>query len=1088
MSSSDNIRAMRLAKLEAGGKKQKLDRTVNGNDADNRSSVKPVIQPQTDVLQQSQKLEKSEPAINASKSAVLEKQQISFERWRANELARIFSVTLSPDNQPQDLIYLESLHDELESNDLISADGPDMILTSLIFEQGISDAFKSPLQYLFKAWKLANDSKRLLLNKAPKSFGVAGGESPSPLQLHYSEKLDFYNDILRLCSGYASIIFYEPDTFINDPDLDSILMELMDNIDEYLDFWVSIVNSIVDNQTHLEFLNSVLPKLTEKIDSSLDINSSSSRYNKILLIIEILISNKSICGFIHKIDIFNPQSDVASELELHSFLGRILRISPLLPKISVNNYVGILNKNDVKTINQSLETTYSILLNKLFSIVDSLIRVSVDSRNEVLNFFANLVNKNHLRMSEHADDRKICSDSLMLNISMILFKLSEPILREGKLSKIDKIAVDYLNYPNHSIDISEETRMNSTIQECNDYYNDKLYAADSKSLNFISDCFYLMLTYLQYGLGGVIISYNKKNKMLKQLKLQMKQFKEMMNRNPMASNPMAERLMNMRIQPLEKKIKSIQNDIYSIDMFFQCRDFQLEIFDIIIGNCEFLVRLIDEKHNYLPMNGGFFPYLKIPLHNFDNEIEKLDDVEYLRSLSPVPFKYFPEFFIEGLINYCHFISKFTNNPMLDNNNRLTKFVQFSIIILRCPELISNPHLKARLTEVLFFGSLPIQTSNGEIDGFMISIFNDDEIVQKNLLISLLDFYVMVEKTGASSQFYDKFNSRYHISFIIEKLWKFDIFKKDLKLIAFKYQKFFIRFVARMLNDTTYLLDESLNNLHIIHQCQKELNNRAKGVKTESEETDEDLNKKLQESERMAKSFMQLSNKTILLFNLFTCETPGSFTIVEIVDRLAGMLNYNLVVLVGPSSNELKVENPEKYQFDPKELLLQLCSIFINLSKNEEFVEAVARDLRSFEPENFYKAIAILKKNFKIPDEMFEKELIQFVEKAKDIKVADEEEELELGEVPDEFLDPLMYTLMKDPVKLPTSKISIDRSVLKAHLMNDPTDPFNRMPLKMEDVEDDVELRNKIKDWIQYKRMEKKVESEGVDNDGDVSMH
>lgn len=1114
--SPNDIRAMRLAKLQASaGKKQKLESTnsdnsghgskVNSQPGEDLSKTSTTSSSSTSLPLTNQKQAPAAiqnqnhftssnastpplPATNKSQQQS-QPQQVSFERWRANELKRTLSVTLCVEDEAKSLIYLQSLSDELNSTDLIDVDGPDTVLTALIFEDGVCKHFMSPLQYLFKCWSNANDYKRLLHKNTQ----------------NYEEKLDFYNEVLRLTSGYASIIFYEPDTFIDGPILTSIINELISNINRYLDFWVSILNSIVDNQTQIEFLSSILPRITDQIDKSLDSNSLStaatstntSKYNNILLIIELLTLNKGICGYIHQLDTFNPSASDGVQLELNSFLGKVLRISPLLPKISVNNYIGVVNKNEIETINQSLESTYSFLLTKLFNIVDSLIRVSNESRGAVLKFMSDLINKNHLRMSEHADEKKLSSDSLILNITLILIKLSEPILRDGNFSKIDKISLDYLNYSNKLIDIDEETRINSTIQECNDYYQDKLYSED-KSLNFISRCFYLMLTYLQYGLGGLIVSYNKKGKLLKQSKAQLKQIKEMMDKSKLTSNPLAERMIKMRLDPLEKQVALLKNDIYSQEMFFHCRNFQLEIFDVVVGICEFMVRLIDTKHEYHPKLGNFFPYLKIPLHNFDDEIEKLDDIEYLRKLSPIPFKYFPEIYIEGLINYCHFISKFTNNPMIDNDSKLTKFIEFAIIILRSPELISNPHLKARLTEVLFFGSLPIQTNNGETFGFMISIFNDDEVVQENLLISLLDFYVMVEKTGASSQFYDKFNSRYHISFIIEKLWKFDKFKSDLKLIATKYQKFFIRFVARMLNDTTYLLDESLNHLHTIHSCQKEISKRSKGITTgnHSEESDEELNKKLQESERMAKSFVQLSNKTILLFNLFTRETPQSFTIVEIVDRLAGMLNYNLVVLVGPGYNELKVQNPEKYQFDPKELLFQLCSIFINLSKREEFVEAVARDLRSFEPENFYKAISILRKSYKIPDESYERELVKFVEMAKSIKIADEEEELELGEVPDEFLDPLMYTLMKDPVMLPTSKISIDRSVLKAHLMNDPTDPFNRMPLKLEEVTDDTELKARIDSWVQAQRQAQRqaqaVPGEpgkvaSVDSDGDVEM-
>lgn len=45
----------------------------------------------------------------------------------------------------------------------------------------------------------------------------------------------------------------------------------------------------------------------------------------------------------------------------------------------------------------------------------------------------------------------------------------------------------------------------------------------------------------------------------------------------------------------------------------------------------------------------------------------------------------------------------------------------------------------------------------------------------------------------------------------------------------------------------------------------------------------------------------------------------------------------------------------------------------------------------------------------------------------------------------------MYTLMEDPVILPASRISLDRATLRSHLLSDPHDPFNRVPLKMEDV-------------------------------------
>ena len=48
-------------------------------------------------------------------------------------------------------------------------------------------------------------------------------------------------------------------------------------------------------------------------------------------------------------------------------------------------------------------------------------------------------------------------------------------------------------------------------------------------------------------------------------------------------------------------------------------------------------------------------------------------------------------------------------------------------------------------------------------------------------------------------------------------------------------------------------------------------------------------------------------------------------------------------------------------------------------------------------------------------------------------------------------DPLMATLMTDPVILPSSKATLDRSTIRSILLSDPHDPFNRAPLRIEDV-------------------------------------
>ena len=47
-------------------------------------------------------------------------------------------------------------------------------------------------------------------------------------------------------------------------------------------------------------------------------------------------------------------------------------------------------------------------------------------------------------------------------------------------------------------------------------------------------------------------------------------------------------------------------------------------------------------------------------------------------------------------------------------------------------------------------------------------------------------------------------------------------------------------------------------------------------------------------------------------------------------------------------------------------------------------------------------------------------------------------------------DPLMDTLMKDPVILPSGTV-MERSIISRHLLNSQTDPFNRQPLTEDEL-------------------------------------
>lgn len=133
----------------------------------------------------------------------------------------------------------------------------------------------------------------------------------------------------------------------------------------------------------------------------------------------------------------------------------------------------------------------------------------------------------------------------------------------------------------------------------------------------------------------------------------------------------------------------------------------------------------------------------------------------------------------------------------------------------------------------------------------------------------------------------------------------------------------------------------------------------------------------------------LGRKTIQMIKLLTTEIKSIFCHPTMVDRIASMLNYLLLQLVGPNKKNLKVifrickyydkndtisisyiyeiqvNDQKEYAFNPANLVLNICEIYINLSKSESFTLAVSQDGRSYSPELFKLADNVLGKIFYI---------------------------------------------------------------------------------------------------------------------------
>uniref|UniRef100_A0A2I3RME5 Ubiquitin conjugation factor E4 n=1 Tax=Pan troglodytes TaxID=9598 RepID=A0A2I3RME5_PANTR len=333
-------------------------------------------------------------------------------------------------------------------------------------------------------------------------------------------------------------------------------------------------------------------------------------------------------------------------------------------------------------------------------------------------------------------------------------------------------------------------------------------------------------------------------------------------------------------------------------------------------------------------------------------------------------------------------------------------------------------------------------------------------IPQYLCLSSLD----VEHTGATSEFYDKFTIRYHISTIFKSLWQ-NIAHHGTFMEEFNSGKQFVRYINMLINDTTFLLDESLESLKRIHEVQEEMKNKEQWDQLPRDQQ-QARQSQLAQDERVSRSYLALATETVDMFHILTKQVQKPFLRPELGPRLAAMLNFNLQQLCGPKCRDLKVENPEKYGFEPKKLLDQLTDIYLQLDC-ARFAKAIADDQRSYSKELFEEVISKMRKagiKSTIAIEKFK----LLAEKVEEIVAKNARAEIDYSDAPDEFRDPLMDTLMTDPVRLPSGTI-MDRSIILRHLLNSPTDPFNRQTLTESMLEPVPELKEQIQAWMREKQ-------------------
>ncbi|EFB18756.1 hypothetical protein PANDA_007242, partial [Ailuropoda melanoleuca] len=742
-----------------------------------------------------------------------------------------------------------------------------------------------------------------------------------------------------------------------------------------------------------------------------------------------------VCNLVASLPLWLPKSlspGSGRELQRLSYLGAFFSFSVFAEddaKVVEKYFSGpAITLENTRVVSQSLQHYLELGRQELFKILHSIL-LNGETREAALSYMAAVVNANMKKAQMQTDDRLVSTDGFMLNFLWVLQQLSTKI-------KLETVDPTYIFHPRCRITLpNDETRVNATMEDVNDWlaelYGDQPPFSEPK---FPTECFFLTLHAHHLSILPSCRRYIRRLRAIRELNRTVEDLKN--NESQWKDSPLATRHREMlkRCKTQLKKLVRCKAcaDAGLLDESFLRRC--LNFYGLLI---QLLLRILDPA----------YPDITLPLNS---------DV-------PKVFAALPEFYVEDVAEFLFFIVQYSPQVLYEPCTQ--DIVMFLVVMLCNQNYIRNPYLVAKLVEVMFMTNPAVQPRTQKF----FEMIENHPLSTKLLVPSLMKFYTDVEHTGATSEFYDKFTIRYHISTIFKSLWQ-NIAHHGTFMEEFNSGKQFVRYINMLINDTTFLLDESLESLKRIHEVQEEMKNKEQWDQLPRDQQ-QARQSQLAQDERVSRSYLALATETVDMFHILTKQVQKPFLRPELGPRLAAMLNFNLQQLCGPKCRDLKVENPEKYGFEPKKLLDQLTDIYLQLDC-ARFAKAIADDQRSYSKELFEEVISKMRKagiKSTIAIEKFK----LLAEKVEEIVAKNARAEIDYSDAPDDLLcfvsiDPLMDTLMTDPVRLPSGTI-MDRSIILRHLLNSPTDPFNRQMLTESMLEPVPELKEQIHAWMREKQ-------------------
>lgn len=166
------------------------------------------------------------------------------------------------------------------------------------------------------------------------------------------------------------------------------------------------------------------------------------------------------------------------------------------------------------------------------------------------------------------------------------------------------------------------------------------------------------------------------------------------------------------------------------------------------------------------------------------------------------------------------------------------------------------------------------------------------------------------------------------------------------------------------------------------------------------------------------------------------------------DKFVMYLLWSIDEMIGSNRGKLKVRNFPT--FDATLNLISLYEIFTLAYPNSDFRKSLVNETRFLNFSYFRKMGKILYEQKK---SLLNQEYITFSNSIHELEEAHKLiNDIDLDEMPDDFLDPIMGTFIDDPVMLPECETIMNRDIIYRHVLAEKNNPFNRKELTIAEIE------------------------------------